>query len=304
MRTAYGPRAAAVAFGSLRRAAPAFAFATVFLLLRLPLGDDPGWAAALGSALAGTLVYCAPRAALLAQRRHRVRGPGAAALARRLPRPPARLPFDSLGGVRALITGIAGFAGGHLAGVCSQQGATVVGTGLKAEQDADVASRASEYLRCDLLDAAQTTGVHPRGAAGSGLPPRRRGRRSRARGRTRRGTISRNVEIDAQPARGGARARRRRHACWSPARARSTARPSGCRSTRSHPLRRRTPTRSARPRSTCLARLLRRRARPARRAHARLQPRRARAVRRLRGVALRTPDRRGRGGRQRTASSS
>jgi peptidoglycan biosynthesis protein MviN/MurJ (putative lipid II flippase) len=59
MRTAYGPRAAAVAFGALRRAAPAFAFATVLLLLRLPLGSDPGWAAALGSALAGALVYCA-----------------------------------------------------------------------------------------------------------------------------------------------------------------------------------------------------------------------------------------------------
>jgi GDP-4-dehydro-6-deoxy-D-mannose reductase len=62
-----------------------------------------------------------------------------------------------LSDVRALITGIAGFAGGHLAGVCSQQGATVVGTGIKAEQDADVATRAAEYLRCDLLDPAQTS---------------------------------------------------------------------------------------------------------------------------------------------------
>ena len=58
--------------------------------------------------------------------------------------------------MRALITGIAGFAGGHLAQLCSQQGATVVGTGLKAEPDGDGAAYASEYLRCDLLDAGQT----------------------------------------------------------------------------------------------------------------------------------------------------
>jgi GDP-4-dehydro-6-deoxy-D-mannose reductase len=58
--------------------------------------------------------------------------------------------------VRALITGIAGFAGGHLARHCSQQGATVVGTGLKAEPEGDGAAHASEYLRCDLLDAGQT----------------------------------------------------------------------------------------------------------------------------------------------------
>jgi peptidoglycan biosynthesis protein MviN/MurJ (putative lipid II flippase) len=59
MHAAYGQRAPAVAFGALWRAAPAFAFATVILLVRLPLGDDPGWAAALGAALAGGLLYCA-----------------------------------------------------------------------------------------------------------------------------------------------------------------------------------------------------------------------------------------------------
>ena len=56
--------------------------------------------------------------------------------------------------MRALITGISGFVGGHLAALCSQQGATVIGTGLKAEPDAD--ARAAEHLRCDLLDATQT----------------------------------------------------------------------------------------------------------------------------------------------------
>jgi GDP-4-dehydro-6-deoxy-D-mannose reductase len=61
-----------------------------------------------------------------------------------------------LDGVRALITGIAGFAGRHLAELCLQQGATVIGTGLRAEEDADLLPPDSEYLRCDLLDAART----------------------------------------------------------------------------------------------------------------------------------------------------
>jgi peptidoglycan biosynthesis protein MviN/MurJ (putative lipid II flippase) len=56
---AYRERWAPIAAEALRRSSPAFAFALVFVLLRLPLGDDPGWAAAAAAALAGMLAYAA-----------------------------------------------------------------------------------------------------------------------------------------------------------------------------------------------------------------------------------------------------
>ena len=56
---AYRRRWVAIAGEALRRSLPAFGFALVFVALRLPLGDDPGWAAAAAAALVGLLAYVA-----------------------------------------------------------------------------------------------------------------------------------------------------------------------------------------------------------------------------------------------------
>jgi O-antigen/teichoic acid export membrane protein len=57
LRTAFHHDWARLGFEALRRSAPAFLLASVFLILRLPLGSDPGALAALGAGLAGLAAY-------------------------------------------------------------------------------------------------------------------------------------------------------------------------------------------------------------------------------------------------------
>jgi O-antigen/teichoic acid export membrane protein len=59
LRTAFGPGWFEIAREGLRRSAPALAFSTVFVLLRLPLGTDPGVVWSCGSALVALLAYVA-----------------------------------------------------------------------------------------------------------------------------------------------------------------------------------------------------------------------------------------------------
>jgi peptidoglycan biosynthesis protein MviN/MurJ (putative lipid II flippase) len=57
LRTAFGREWPKLAFAALRRSVPAFLLASVFLILRLPLGSDPGVLAAVGAGLAGLVAY-------------------------------------------------------------------------------------------------------------------------------------------------------------------------------------------------------------------------------------------------------
>jgi O-antigen/teichoic acid export membrane protein len=57
LRSTFGRSWAAVALTALRRSAPAFALASVFVLIRLPLGSSPSALAALGAVALGLCVY-------------------------------------------------------------------------------------------------------------------------------------------------------------------------------------------------------------------------------------------------------
>jgi O-antigen/teichoic acid export membrane protein len=57
LRAAFGAGWAQIGLGALRRSLPAFLLASVFFLLRLPLGSDPGALAAVGAGLAGLAAY-------------------------------------------------------------------------------------------------------------------------------------------------------------------------------------------------------------------------------------------------------
>jgi GDP-4-dehydro-6-deoxy-D-mannose reductase len=54
--------------------------------------------------------------------------------------------------MRALITGVTGFAGSHLAECCAAHGAEVIGLGRRQLSDEDVPPGLSGYLAADLLD--------------------------------------------------------------------------------------------------------------------------------------------------------
>ena len=56
-RMIFGRDWASIAFAALRRAAPAFALSSVFVLFRLPLGSDPSAGLAAAAALAGLAAY-------------------------------------------------------------------------------------------------------------------------------------------------------------------------------------------------------------------------------------------------------
>ena len=53
-----------------------------------------------------------------------------------------------------LITGISGFAGGHLARHCAAQGAEVVGLGKRPAADVELPDEVAAYVQADLRDAA------------------------------------------------------------------------------------------------------------------------------------------------------
>lgn len=56
--------------------------------------------------------------------------------------------------MRALITGVNGFVGQHLARELKKRGDEVVGTGLNPKAEAAIADLLNDYWRCDLSDAA------------------------------------------------------------------------------------------------------------------------------------------------------
>ena len=59
--------------------------------------------------------------------------------------------------MRALITGVGGFAGRHLAEHCAARGAAVTGLGRRRPEELKGIDCLGDYLLADLLDAAATT---------------------------------------------------------------------------------------------------------------------------------------------------
>ena len=57
--------------------------------------------------------------------------------------------------MRALITGVRGFAGRHLARTCSAEGATAIGLARHDLGNGDLRPHLDEYVRCDLSDPSQ-----------------------------------------------------------------------------------------------------------------------------------------------------
>jgi GDP-4-dehydro-6-deoxy-D-mannose reductase len=64
------------------------------------------------------------------------------------------VPAGSLAGVRILITGVNGFAAGHLARHCAAQGAEVVGLGKRPAGETELPEGVAAYVQADLRDAA------------------------------------------------------------------------------------------------------------------------------------------------------
>ena len=59
-------------------------------------------------------------------------------------------------GMRVLVTGAAGFVGRHLAALCADRGAEVVGVGRRPASDAKPPPALARYLQVDLLEEAAT----------------------------------------------------------------------------------------------------------------------------------------------------
>jgi GDP-4-dehydro-6-deoxy-D-mannose reductase len=57
--------------------------------------------------------------------------------------------------MRALITGVRGFAGRHLARTCAAEGAVAIGLARRALDDPELQAELEEYVRCDLAHPTQ-----------------------------------------------------------------------------------------------------------------------------------------------------